>query len=385
MENWQAQLQHYIDFINDKPILHAALIIAASWIFAWVFDKVIVAYIRSFAEKRATQIDDHLFDLMHRPLFYSILVFGLSLATKVVEIPTEYTAIVFPVLYTLLLIMWTMFLLKFARVMLHKMASTDNHFQVLHPQTLPLFENLALIVIFVLSIYYILSSWDIDMSAWLASAGIVGIAVGFAAKDTLANLFSGVFIMADAPYKIGDYIVLESGERGAVTNIGLRSTRILTRDNIEVTVPNSVMGNTKVINESGGPSTKYRIRAQVGAAYGSDIDKVRAVLQSVADNEADICQDPPPVVRFRNFGGSSLDFDLMGWIIEPAFRGRILDQLNTEIYKKFAEHQIEIPYAKQDVYIKELPNSMQSTRQQQDSEQQNSSINIEVNKLRDQK
>ena len=91
------------------------------------------------------------------------------------------------------------------------------------------------------------------MTAWLASAGVVGIAVGFAAKDTLANLFSGVFILADAPYKIGDYIVLDAtGMRGKVTQIGLRSTRLITRDDVEVTIPNSIMGNSQVINQSGG-------------------------------------------------------------------------------------------------------------------------------------
>jgi MscS family membrane protein len=82
----------------------------------------------------------------------------------------------------------------------------------------------------------------------LASAGIIGIAVGFAAKDTLANLFSGVFILADSPYKLGDYVVLEDNSRGKVTQISLRSTRMLTRDDVEVTVPNSITGNTKIIN-----------------------------------------------------------------------------------------------------------------------------------------
>ena len=147
------------------------------------------------------------------------------------------------------------------------------------------------------------------MTAWLASAGIIGIAIGFAAKDTLANLFSGVFIMADAPYKIGDFVVLDSGERGEITHIGIRSTRLKTRDDIEVTVPNSVMGNTKIINESGGPHEKFRIRVAVGVAYGSDIDKVREVLMGVALNDEAVCADPEPRVRLRNFGPSSLDFE----------------------------------------------------------------------------
>ena len=185
------------------------------------------------------------------------------------------------------------------------------------------------------------------MTAWWASAGIVGIAVGFAAKDTLANLFSGVLILADAPYKIGDYIVLDSGERGMVTHIGIRSTRMLTRDDVELTIPNSIMGTTKIINESGGPYKKFRIRVSVGVAYGSDIDQVKQILFDVAMAEPTICHDPEPRVR--------LDIDLLGWVEEPSLRGRVIDILLTTIYKEFNKQGIEIPYTKQDIYIKEMP------------------------------
>ena len=193
------------------------------------------------------------------------------------------------------------------------------------------------------------------MTAWLASAGIVGIAVGFAAKDTLANLFSGVLILADAPYKIGDYVVLDTGERGMVTHIGIRSTRMLTRDDVELTIPNSIMGNTKIINESGGPYKKFRIRVNVGVAYGSDIDQVKQLLFDVALNETSVCPDPEPRVRFRNFGNSSLDLDLLCWVEDPSLRGKVTDTLLTTIYKEFNKQGIEIPYTKQDLYIKELP------------------------------
>ncbi|MDH5712127.1 MAG: mechanosensitive ion channel, partial [Gammaproteobacteria bacterium] len=181
-----------------------------------------------------------------------------------------------------------------------------------------------------------------------------------ASKDTLANLFSGVFILADAPYKIGDFIVLDSGERGEVTHIGIRSTRILTRDDVEVTIPNSIMGNTKIINESGGPHKKYRIRVKVGVAYGSDIDKVKAILMDVATNETSVCKDPEPRVRFRQFGASSLDFELLCWIEDPVLRGRVIDTLNSAVYKKFQQYEIEIPYSKHDVYIKAMPDKPDS-------------------------
>ena len=84
------------------------------------------------------------------------------------------------------------------------------------------------------AIYLIFQFWGINVTAWLASAGIIGIAIGFAAKDTLANFFAGIFILADTPYNLGDYINLDTGERGKVVHVGLRTTRLLTRDDVEV-------------------------------------------------------------------------------------------------------------------------------------------------------
>jgi small-conductance mechanosensitive channel len=213
-----------------------------------------------------------------------------------------------------------------------------------------------------IAIYLLFNIWNIDMTAWLASAGIVGIAVGFAAKDTLAKLFAGAFILADAPYKIGDYIVLDNGQRGKVTNIGLRSTRILTRDDVEVTVPNSVIGNSSVINESGGPHVKYRVRIPVGVAYGSDINLVRAALMQVAQANEQVCREPEHRVRFRSFGPSALQFELLCWIEDPELRGRAVDALNCEIYQQFIDNNIEIHYAKHDVYIKDWPQAARGSQ-----------------------
>jgi len=226
---------------------------------------------------------------------------------------------------------------------------------IISPQTLPLFQNFSFIIILVYSTYLLFSAWGIDLTAWIASAGVVGIAIGFAAKDTLANLISGVFIMADAPYKLGDMVVLETHERGEITHIGLRSTRMFTTDHAEITIPNAVMGNSKVVNESGGHHQKSRIRMPVGVAYGSDIDQVKRVLLEVAAGHREVCSVPEHRVRFRVFGTSSLDFELLCWISDPQSRGRIVDELNTLIYKAFQENALEIPYAKQDVYIRSVP------------------------------
>jgi len=218
-----------------------------------------------------------------------------------------------------------------------------------------LIHNVMKVALVALTGYFLFLAWRIDVTAWLASAGIVGLALSFAAKDTLSNLFAGVSIIMDAPYKTGDFIVLDSGERGVVTEIGLRSTRILTRDDIEITVPNGIIGNAKIINEAGGPSERHRIRVAVGVAYGSDIDHVIETLQKVAADNADIVADPAPRVRFRLFGDFSLNFELLGWISQPVDRGRVKHELNCAIYKAFGDNGIEIPFPQRDLHVRTMP------------------------------
>ena len=345
----------YFGYLNDYPWIQALTMVAASILIAWIFDRFIISTLKSIAIRTKFEIDNRLIELLHGPIYSSIIILGIALAVHTLEPVAPFDFIIYSSLQSIAYLIWAVLILRITRLVLGHVASSDRHISVLHPQTLPLFENIANIAIFVFAVYIIFSAWQVDMTAWLASAGIVGIAVGFAAKDTLANLFSGVFILADAPYKIGDFVVLDSGERGEVTHIGIRSTRLLTRDDIEVTVPNSVMGNTKIINESGGPGEKYRIRIAVGVAYGSDIDKVREVLTDIALSEEAVCEDPEPRVRFRTFGASGLDFELLCWIDQPVLRGRLTDTINCQVYKRFIEEKIEIPYSKHDLYIKEMP------------------------------
>ncbi|MES9912793.1 MAG: mechanosensitive ion channel family protein [Candidatus Sedimenticola sp. 4PFRAG1] len=348
-------LQPVIGYFGDNPYIKALLVFLISLAVANLVAAIITRLVKRLTHKTSTSLDDKFITLLHRPLFWTVIIVGSLAAISLLALPDGLTSSLRSAANTLLIIMWSLFLLRFMRTLLKTMSLRAKPQAVVREQTLPLFDNLVIVIVLALSIYFIFSAWHIDMTAWLASAGIAGIAIGFAAKDTLANLFSGVFILADSPYKIGDYVVLESGERGKVTHIGIRSTRILTRDDVEVTVPNATMGNTRIVNESGGPHEKYRIRVQVGVAYGSDIDQVRDVLMDVATHTDQICRDPEPRVRFRTFGASALDFELLCWVDNPELRGRVLDVLNCTVYKRFISESIEIPYAKQDLYIKEFP------------------------------
>ena len=159
----------------------------------------------------------------------------------------------------------------------------------------------------------------------------------------------------DAPYKTGDFIILDSGERGVVTDIGLRSTRILTRDDVEITVPNGIIGNGKIINEAGGPPSQHRIRVAVGVAYGSDVDQVIEVLRDVAADLPEVLSSPEPRVRFRAFGDFSLNFELLCWISKPVDRGRLAHELHCAVYKALQKNQIEIPFPQRDLHVRSMP------------------------------
>ena len=140
----------------------------------------------------------------------------------------------------------------------------------------------------------------------------MGLAVGFAAKDSLANLFGGLFVIMDAPYKLGDFINLDSGDRGRVIKIGLRSTRLLTRDDVEITLPNAHIANAKVVNESGGPYEKTRVAISVGVAYGSDVDRVKEVLQEAARSVESVAHDPAAAGALCRDGGLVVDLSRSG-------------------------------------------------------------------------
>ena len=353
-----SKLDPVLGFFSDYPFAIFIVVLLLSLVLAKIVTRILNTIITQLTARTKIHWDDQISRLLSQPIFSTLFLLGLLIATVPLKLTSASNNTAQSLVTTLLIILWSIFLLRAIVIVLKALSTNAKPHSLIRPQTRPLFQNLVYIFVFIIAVYLIFSSWHIDMTAWLASAGIVGIAIGFAAKDTLANLFAGVFILADSPYKIGDYVVLDSGERGKVTHIGIRSTRLLTRGDVEITIPNAVMGNTRISNESGGPHEKFRLRVKVGVAYGSDIDHVKELLMNIALNDPDVCDDPEPRVRFRTFGGSSLDIELLCWVETPEVRGRVSDILNTAIYKCFNTEKIEIPYNKQDLYIKEMPDSV---------------------------
>ena len=351
-----ARIEQLAELIGPNVYLQA-LIIATVFIgFGKVADWVISGIIGRFARKSDNEFDDGLVKLVHRPVFLSFVFIGLGLATTHAELPKTPTFVTINLLKTIAIFVWYTTFGQLNNLVVNALRKSSTS-KLAESGMLSLLHNVLKVLLVALAIYFMFIAWNIDVTAWLASAGIVGLALSFAAKDSLSNLFAGVSIVMDAPYKAGDYIILDSGERGVVTEIGLRSTRILTRDDIEITIPNGIIGNSTIINEAGGPPSQHRIRVAVGVAYGSDLDHVIETLEGVASDNADILRTPEPRVRFRAFGDSSLNFELLGWIASPADRGRVQHELNCAIYKALGRERIEIPFPQRDLHVRTMPMS----------------------------
>ncbi|MEE8340196.1 MAG: mechanosensitive ion channel family protein [Xanthomonadales bacterium] len=345
-------LQPAWELFQQFPLALGLLIIILGYLLGKALQWLVTKSLQRLAAKTATDFDDRLIHLLSAPILQTTMTLSLILIVLIPDAPSAFNQISIRILVSLLLFFWSRAWLRATHMAMEAMGAQADRFQAFQPRTVPLFEMGLKLLMVGVSAYLFMAIWGIDGTAWLASAGVIGIAVGFAAKDTLANLISGVSIVADAPYKIGDYIVLDTGERGIVTNLGIRSTRLLTRDDVEVSIPNAVIGNAKITNESGGPWIKHRIRVAVGVAYGSNTEEVVAVLEQIGRDCPGINENPPPRVRMRAFGASSLDFELLGWINHPEMRGRVKHDLLMEIDRRFRQEGIVIPFPQRDVHIR---------------------------------
>lgn len=351
-------IQPIWDFLAPYPGLLTLLLVAVAYVFGKLIKMVVFHSMMKVVARTSTTADDELVKHLTRPVVLTTVTLALMMVVSVYHLPQGLQDGTLSILATVLLFSWVKAGFRIARVALELVASNHHRFEIVQERTIPIFDMTIKMLLVGLGAYIFLMIWGINPTAWLASAGVIGIAVGFAAKDTLANLISGISIVADAPYGIGDFVVLDSGERGRVTHLGMRSTRLLTRDDVEVTVPNAVIANAKIVNESGGPWVKHRIRVPVGVAYGSDVDEVCSILEETAKSLQGVVKVPEPRVRMRALGNSSLDFEVLVWIDVPELRGLVRHELLMNIYKVLNQKGIQIPFPQTDIHVRSLPDQV---------------------------
>ncbi len=332
--------------ITPSPFIDAVIIVVASAVAALLIDLFVTRVVSRLVSSTSSDFDDRLIAALHRPVFLTAFLLGTALAMRVLNLPLIY----FNTVQTLLVIIWSVAVVRIAGVVFDYLprfipgdSSAGQHLGTL-------LKNITVVIVLALGVMGVLSAWSVSITPLLASAGIAGAAVAFAAKDTIANFLGGISVLVDRPYSVGHYIVLESGERGEVVDIGLRSTRIKTRDDVLITVPNSLMATSKIINES-APIKRFRVRLPVGVAYGSDPAQVERILLGIAASHEGVEKAPEPRVRFRAFADSSLSFELLCWADDPMNKGKIIHELNLAIYERFNAEGVTIPFPQRDVHL----------------------------------
>ncbi len=199
-------------------------------------------------------------------------------------------------------------------------------------------------VILVAGLILILNHFGVNISALWTAIGIGGLALSLAAQDTLANMISGLIILLDQPFRTGDRIgIQELNTWGDVVSIGLRSTRIRTRDNRLVIVPNASISNNQVVNYT-YPDPRYRIQTEIGVAYGTDLRLVRQVIVNSLKGVEGIIPDMPVDVLFMEWGDSEMVFRVRWWIKSYIDARRSTDRVNEHIYQALEEAGVDMPF-----------------------------------------
>jgi small-conductance mechanosensitive channel len=219
----------------------------------------------------------------------------------------------------------------------------------LHPAPRYTVMRLAHYGLWLLVLLLVLQTLEIDLTALALAAGVLGVGIGFGLQNIVANSVAGLVLLLERPIKVGDRITVERTE-GTVVEINLRSTTVVTNDNIVVIVPNSNFVNQSVINWSYS-DRRVRIHVPVGVAYGSDVEKVTRTLLEVAESVVGAVKEQPPEVRFAAFGDSALLFELLAWTDRPEQHLLHKSRLNYAIDAAFRREGIQIPFPQRDVHL----------------------------------
>ncbi|MBT4400798.1 MAG: mechanosensitive ion channel [Bacteroidetes bacterium] len=233
---------------------------------------------------------------------------------------------------------------------LERVFTSDRHFREKDSGKSKSVFKFISYIIWIIAFLMILNSTGLKLTVlWGAGAAIL-VGVGFGLQQIIADLVSGIFLLFERNLKEGDVVELNNGIVGKVENIGIRTSKILTRDDYTMIIPNTQFIVKELINWSHNEeNTRFHIN--VGVAYGSDTRLVEKVLLECAEGDKGISKKPKPFVRFENFGESSLDFQLFFWSRRTFRIENLKSSLRFQIDQKFRDNNIQIPFPQRDVHI----------------------------------
>jgi len=328
-----------------KEILGALLVLALFWVLSQLVVMMLNKWGKRLTSFTSTDLDDRVLQRVIPYVSRLFVVLGVYLAIRSLPLQEKFVMIVSGVIYVILVvIVCNLIFHVFDELMKWYLARQQDSFgAAMSRQMVPVAEKIVSLFLMGTALIVILKHFNYDIFSIVTALGIGSLAIGLAAKDTLAHMISGFTIMLDRPFRIGDRIQLVGGQIGDVADIGLRSTKIKTLDNQLLIIPNSDLCNTMLTNQA-FPNSRAKGRINIGVAYGSDVDQVKRLLVATAAEVDDVLADPPPEAYFVSFGDFALNMALFFWVEEYSTLFSVTDKINSLILKKFGENSIEIPF-----------------------------------------
>jgi len=326
------------------------LLVVVIWLAArWILRRIE----QHLTSRTKTDLDDLVIQLIRRVVLISIVFWGGWRLTQIWELG-QLSRTIGAVWIVALSLPISAFVSSALRVFEEKVAPrTESR---LDDTALPLLNRIVRGLVVGLGVLIALTFLGINITPILAGAGVMGLGVSLAAKDTLSNLIAGLLLIMDRPFQVGDRIELwnaptETGSWGDVIEIGLRATKIRNPDNLIIVVPNNEIMRRDIINyTASGPH--IRLRIPFGIAYNADAERAKKLVVEAATKTDGVMADPAPVVITRGFGESSVNLELRVWITQARDRRAIGDTIGDQIKKTFDEHGIEIPFPRRDIVIR---------------------------------
>jgi MscS family membrane protein len=319
---------------------------------AFIAKFIVQNVLRPLTRKTKTKADDLIIKSVRSFIFYLILLIGIKISIQTFELTSE---VFHHALDSILVILLCVFVIRIIDTLskgwLQEWASkTDS---TADDRIIPLLEKILKVTVIILGVIFIFSAWEVNISPLLATAGIAGIAISFAVKDTLTNMIGGLQLVLDKTFKVGDKVELESGEMGVIQDIGLRSTKLKTYDNETIYIPNGYLANAKIKNFT-QPDSSCRVNVNFGVVYGSNTEKVRQVVLDAVKEIEIVVTEPDPVVQFLEMSDYSLNFVARVWVAkwEDAYNTKLL--VTDQIYRALNQAGIGIPFPTHTVYTKKM-------------------------------
>ncbi len=338
--------------ITHYRLIFLALAILVGTVVAGYFVRLIVfKWVERLTRKTKTRFDDIVLAAVKGPSWLWFFLLGMNLASRIIHHNPLAQKWIDRVTIIIWIVSITWALGRIAGELVFRYGSKRAGALAATSLT----QNFAKIVVYIIGLLFIFQALSISITPIITALGVGGLAVALALQDTLSNLFSGMYLMMAQQVRVNDYIKLESGEEGYVTDISWRATTIRALANNNIIVPNSKLAQTIITNYH-LPEPRMSLYIPIGVSYDSDPDQVEKILIDealcCADELPGLLKEPAPFVRFMpGFGDSSLNFTLICQVKEFVDQYPAQHLLRKRIFKRFRAEGIEIPFPQRTLHI----------------------------------